>query len=92
VAHIIGDPAPPGIAAVVKGLALCAIDYLAYDRNLLGIDPTGVVHIARRPLDEIDGPMLRAGLQEFHGQTIKLLRLAADRPDPDRLEARYKPF
>ena len=29
--------------------------------------PRGVVHIARRLLDEIDGPMLRSGLQGFHG-------------------------
>jgi hypothetical protein len=32
---------------------------IAYDRNLLGIDPAGIVHIARRLRDEHDGPMLR---------------------------------
>jgi putative restriction endonuclease len=37
-----------GIAAVVNGFALCAIHHLAFDRNLLGIDPQGVVHIADR--------------------------------------------
>jgi predicted restriction endonuclease len=39
---------PEGIAAVVNGLALCAIHHLAFDRNLLGIDPGAVVHIADR--------------------------------------------
>ena len=48
---------------MVNGLALCAIHHLAYDRNLLGIDPAGVVHIARRLREEHDGPMLREGLQ-----------------------------
>jgi putative restriction endonuclease len=41
-AHIVPDTDPAGIAAVVNGLALCAIHHLAYDRNLLGIDPRGV--------------------------------------------------
>ena len=64
-AHIVPDTETAGIAAVVNGLALCAIHHLAFDRNLVGIDPAGVVHIAKRLLREIDGPMLRAGLQEF---------------------------
>ena len=62
-AHIVADPSPEGIAAVVNGLALCAIHHLAYDRNLLGIDPNGTVHIARRVREEHDGPMLREGIQ-----------------------------
>jgi hypothetical protein len=45
--------------------ALRAIHHLAYDRNLLGIDPTGLVHIARSLREERDGPMLREGLQGF---------------------------
>lgn len=91
-AHIIQDPDPAGIAAVVNGLALCAIHHLAYDRNLLGIDPEGVVHIARRLLDEQDGPMLKAGLQGFHGESIVLPRRLDDRPDPSRLEQRFERF
>ena len=70
-AHIVEDPSREGIAAVVNGLALCAIHHLAYDRNLLGIDPAGAVHIARRLLEERDGPMLREGLQGFHGTSIR---------------------
>jgi putative restriction endonuclease len=85
-AHIVADPSPEGIAAVVNGLALCAIHHLAYDRNLLGIDPDGVVHIAQRLRDEHDGPMLTQGLQGFHGATILKPRRPTDHPDP--LEAR----
>jgi putative restriction endonuclease len=91
-AHIVEDPEPEGIAAVVNGLALCAIHHLAYDRNLLGIDPDGVVHIARRLLEERDGPMLREGLQGFHGSPIRLPSRNADHPDPARLEARFERF
>jgi putative restriction endonuclease len=91
-AHIVEDPAPEGIAAVVNGLALCAIHHLAYDRNLLGIDPDGVVHIARRLLQEQDGPMLREGLQGFHGAAIHVPHNMLDRPDPARLAQRFDQF
>jgi len=90
--HIIRDTDPDGVAAVVNGLALCAIHHLAYDRNLLGIDPGGVVHIRRRLLDESDGPMLSGGLQGFHGATILRPGRAQDRPEPQRLEIRFAEF
>jgi putative restriction endonuclease len=91
-AHIIEDRDPQGAAAVVNGIALCAIHHLAYDRNLLGIAPDGVVHIAIRLLEEIDGPMLRVGLQGFHGDGITQPRDRRDRPDPDRLRTRFERF
>jgi putative restriction endonuclease len=91
-AHIVADPSPEGIASVVNGLALCAIHHLAYDRNLLGIDPAGRVHIARRLREEHDGPMLREGLQGFHGASIRKPRLLSDHPDPDRLAVRFSEF
>jgi putative restriction endonuclease len=91
-AHIVPDPDPEGIAAVVNGLALCAIHHLAYDRNVLGIDPEGVVHIAGRVLREHDGPMLTAGLQGFHGSHIEMPRRTEERPDPIRLERRFAEF
>jgi putative restriction endonuclease len=91
-AHIVSDPSAEGIATVVNGLALCAIHHLAYDRNLLGIDPDGVVHIARRLRDEQDGPMLREGLQGFHGLPIQKPHRAAEHPDPDRLAIRFTEF
>ena len=91
-AHIVPDLEPEGIAAVVNGLALCAIHHLAFDRNLLGIDPRGVVHTADRLLREVDGPMLQTGLQGFHGAMILQPRRAIDRPDPERLEVRFEMF
>jgi putative restriction endonuclease len=91
-AHIIDDRDAGGAATVINGISLCAIHHLAYDRNLLGIDPIGVVHIARRLLDEADGPMLRAGLQGFHGATILQPDRVEERPDPKRLELRFTHF
>ena len=91
-AHIVSDAHPEGIAAVINGIALCAIHHLAYDRNILGIDPTGVIHIAERVLAEHDGPMLKTGLQGFHGHAITFPRVATDRPDPMRLELRFQEF
>ena len=65
---------------MVNGLALYAIHHLAYDRNLLGIDPSGVVHIARRLREEHDRPMLRQGLQGFHERAIDVpVRRGSDR-------------
>ena len=91
-AHILSDATPEGVAAVVNGIALCAIHHLAYDRNLMGIDPDGVVHIAQRLRDETDGPMLREGLQGFHGRSIELPRRRDEHPDPERLAVRFEHF
>jgi putative restriction endonuclease len=91
-AHILEDRDPRGVAAVSNGIALCAMHHLAYDRNLMGIDPRGGVHVSERRLREQDGPMLRSGLQGFHGAAILQPRRPTQRPDPDRLELRFDRF
>jgi putative restriction endonuclease len=91
-AHIVEDRDPLGGATVVNGLSLCAIHHLAYDRNVLGIDPDGVVHIKSRLLEEIDGPMLKNGIQFFHGAHILQPARPEDRPDPERLALRFEGF
>jgi putative restriction endonuclease len=92
-AHIIPDGEPNGLPVVVNGLAMCKIHHAAYDRNILGIRPDYVVEIQQRLLDEADGPMLRHGLQEHHGQDLMHIPARrADRPDRVRLEERYQKF
>jgi putative restriction endonuclease len=91
-AHILEDRDPRGVAAVVNGIALCAMHHLAYDRNLIGIDPAGSVHVSERLLREHDGPMLTAGLQSFHGAAILQPRRHEDQPDPERLKVRFDRF
>jgi putative restriction endonuclease len=92
-AHIIPDSAPRGEPVVPNGLALCKIHHAAYDRNIIGIRPDYTVEIHTRLLEEIDGPMLRHGLQDHHGRSLmQLPRRRGDRPDPDRLLERYSQF
>ncbi|HEX5332141.1 MAG TPA: HNH endonuclease, partial [Cellulomonas sp.] len=55
---------------VTNGLSLCKIHHSAYDANLMGITPDYAVRINKALLLEIDGPMLRHGLQEMHGRPI----------------------
>lgn len=92
-AHITPDSEDGGAPVVSNGIALCKIHHAAYDRNILGIRPDYTVEIHSRLLHEIDGPMLLHGLQDHHG--AKLMRIptrVADRPDPERLQARWERF
>lgn len=91
-AHIIGDSQDNGLAIVPNGLALCKIHHAAYDRNLLGITPDYEVRIDRYLLDEVDGPMLRYGLQDMHGRALTIPQRRVDWPDPQRLAVRYELF
>ncbi|HEY6796607.1 MAG TPA: HNH endonuclease signature motif containing protein [Kineosporiaceae bacterium] len=92
-AHIVPDVEADGLAVVSNGLALCKIHHAAYDSHILGIRPDLVVEIRHDLLAEIDGPMLRHGLQEHHGHSLmRVPERLADRPDPDRLERRYARF
>jgi putative restriction endonuclease len=91
-AHIIGDDKPHGVPVVDNGLSLCKIHHAAYDANLLGISPDYSVRINRDLMDEIDGPMLRHGLQEMDGRQLTLPKRRADRPSKDRLAERFDEF
>lgn len=91
-AHITADSEETGLAIVSNGLSLCKIHHAAYDGNLMGITPEYGVEINRALLKEIDGPMLRHGLQEMHGTRIWLPPRPGERPEPDRLAARYEFF
>jgi putative restriction endonuclease len=92
-AHIVPDAHEQGIAAVTNGIALCKIHHSAYDKNFLSIRPDYVVEIRTDLLVEKDGPMLRHGLQEFHG---KVLRVRPERrnewPSVELLEKSYDAF
>ena len=91
-AHIIADSDVNGFARVSNGLALCKIHHAAYDRNLLGITPDGEVRIDRELLEEIDGPMLRHGLQDMHGRRLNTPTRLADSPSKDSLAVRFAEF
>lgn len=91
-AHIVPDAEEAGEPVVSNGLALCKIHHAAYDAFLLGISPDYKVAIRQDVLAEVDGPMLKHGLQGLHDSQILLPRSVDKRPDRDRLAARWKRF
>lgn len=92
-AHIVPDRDDLGIASVVNGLALCKIHHAAFDHYFLGIRPDHLVEIRKDLLQEVDGPMLKHGLQELHGRRLMALPMSrAERPRKDLLEQAYERF
>lgn len=91
-AHIIPDSHELGLPIVTNGLSLCKIHHAAYDKNLLGISPDYQVAINSQLLHEVDGPMLKHGIQEMHRRALTLPSRAADQPNRDNLDYRYQEF
>ena len=91
-AHILPDTHPHGQPVVPNGLSLCKIHHAAYDLNIIGVRPDLVVEVQERLLHEVDGPMLRHGIQEMEGVSLLVPRARDARPDPQRLEERYDGF
>jgi putative restriction endonuclease len=91
-AHILPDTHPHGLPVVPNGLALCKIHHAAYDMNVVGIRPDLTREVQPKVLAEVDGPMLRHGLQEMSGIRIFVPRSRYAQPDKERLEERYDEF
>lgn len=91
-AHILPDSDPRGEPVVPNGISLCKIHHAAFDRHILGIRPDLRVEIRSDILHEIDGPMLKYGLQEMDGSAIVLPSSVSLRPRAEFVEARYEQF
>jgi putative restriction endonuclease len=91
-AHIIGDLEDNGEPIIQNGLSLCKIHHSAYDQNILGITPDYKIKVRNDILYEIDGPMLKHGLQSLDKAGLILPRNKDDYPDKERLELRYSQF
>jgi putative restriction endonuclease len=92
-AHIIPDNDPRSEPMVSNGLSLCKIHHAAYDSRILGVDPDYRIHVRQDVLDEIDGPMLKHGLQELDGDGLKSLpHRKVDKPDRDLLALQFDRF
>lgn len=89
-AHIVPDSEGHGAPTVNNGLALCKIHHAAYDQNMMGITPDYTVVIDSELLAEVDGPMLKHGLQEMHGRGISIPSQTQDHPDRELLAWRYE--
>lgn len=91
-AHITPDSDEAGEPIVSNGLSLCKIHHAAYDRDYFGIRPDYRIVVRPEIMREEDGPMLKAGLQAIDKSKLELPRSVRDRPDPERLEQRYRMF
>ncbi|MCK0439799.1 HNH endonuclease [Gordonia alkaliphila] len=91
-AHIIPDRMPGGQPIVRNGLALCKIHHATYDQNIIGISPDYEIRVNQEVLEEVDGPMLKHGIQEMDHRQLWLPPRTADRPDKQRLEQRFAEF
>ncbi|HSH59928.1 MAG TPA: HNH endonuclease [Acidimicrobiales bacterium] len=92
-AHILPDSHPRGEPLVTNGLALCKLHHAAFDRHIVGIRPDLVVEVRHDILEEIDGPMLRHGLQDLQGNKLAVLPARRNQhPDVQALTERYDLF
>jgi putative restriction endonuclease len=91
-AHILPDTHPRGVPVVPNGLALCKIHHAAYDTNILGVRRDLVIEVQPKVLHEIDGPMLRYGLQDLASSRLIVPTSRREQPDPERLVERYEGF
>ena len=91
-AHIIDDKEEKGDPIVPNGLSLCKIHHAAFDRYIIGITPNYEIKIRQDILEEIDGPMLKFGLQSLNNGELKLPIKRKDYPDKARLDYRYSLF
>jgi putative restriction endonuclease len=91
-AHIIEDGHEAlGQPVVPNGLPLSKLHHAAFDSHLIGIDPDYRLHVSEALLEQNDGPMLEA-LKQLGGTRIHLPRRERDRPDRDRLAARFEQY
>jgi putative restriction endonuclease len=90
-AHIVADVELAGEPTVQNGLSLCSIHHRAFDQNLVGVSADYRVHVARRLLEDDDGPMLDL-LKRFDRTELHVPTRARDRPDRERLDARFSRF
>lgn len=92
-AHIVADGKPHGQPVVPNGMAMCKIHHAAFDNRIIGIRPDLTVHVRPDVLEEVDGWMLKGGIQGIHNSRLsELPRQKAAQPDPARLEERYADF
>ena len=90
-AHIIPDK-DGGKPVVQNGLSLCKIHHAAFDQNIMGISPDYKIKVREDILLEIDGPMLKFGIQAMHDSELNLPRLNSLKPNKNWLAERFEQF
>lgn len=90
-AHIIPD-SQGGSPETSNGLSLCKIHHAAYDQNIIGISPDYQIEVREDILQEVDGPMLKHGIQEINNTKLKLPKTKIHQPNREWLDIRYQAF
>jgi len=90
-AHIIPD-SEGGKPEIPNGLSLCKIHHAAFDQHIIGISPDYNIEVRQDILHEIDGPMLKYGIQAVNNQKLILPRSTILHPNKAYLDVRYKRF
>jgi putative restriction endonuclease len=91
-AHIIPDSHVDGKPTVNNGMSLCKIHHAAFDANIVGIRPDHIIQVNEQVLQEVDGPMLKYGIQQMHNKPIILPKGQNEWPDEEKLKVRYEQF
>ncbi len=91
-AHILPDKDPDGQPEVSNGLSLCKIHHVSYDQKIIGITSDYQIKVREDILEEIDGPMLKYGIQALEGKRLILPKRIEDHPDKAKLERRFEDF
>jgi putative restriction endonuclease len=91
-AHIKPD-SEGGQPVLSNGLSLCKIHHTAFDIGVLGVRPE-TLRVCVRPdvLEEVDGPMLKHGLQALDGASLWTPRTVREKPDPELLRWKWDRF
>lgn len=90
-AHIVADRDELlGQPLVTNGLPLSKVHHAAFDANLIGIDPDYRIHVSDELFAMNDGPMLEQGIKAMRGKALLMPERQVDRPDRDRLAARFE--
>lgn len=90
--HILSDRHAMGQPVVPNGLALCKIHHAGFDQNIIGVSPDLRITVRQDILDEVDGPMLKFGIQAMDGERLSVPRQRVAAPDRARLELRFREF
>jgi putative restriction endonuclease len=89
-AHIVPDH-EGGAASVQNGICMSALHHVAFDSQLIGVDPDYRVHVASPLREHQDGDLL-ANIKAIDGALLRLPQAREDWPDRRFLERRFKQF
>jgi putative restriction endonuclease len=93
VAHIVAWSEDPSLRLVwTNGLPLNPLIHRAYDANLLGIDPSMIIHVSKELLDRTPEGDLKLLFENLDGKPLRKPMHSNARPDPSFLERHYEGY